>query len=168
MYYAATILRMAGFRSNESSTNVAILVAITNMIFTAVAIAVIDRVGRRRMLITTMFFMILGLFALGSSFAARQGFIPKQDTCEAYASNCASCVLDERCGWLISKDQCGLREDNAGDIYSSPTGCPPFKNETTLTVGLLLSLILYIASFALGLGYVPWVCTAKIETRIRS
>lgn len=157
MYYAATILRMAGFRSNESSTNVAVLVAGTNMIFTAVAIVVIDRVGRRRMLITTMFFMILGLFALGSSFAARQGFTPKQDTCEAYATNCASCVLDDRCAWLIAKDQCGLRQDNEGDIYLGPTGCPPFENERVMTVGLLLSLILYVASFALGLGYVPWV-----------
>lgn len=73
MYYAATILRMAGFRSNQDSTTVAIIVSVTNMLFTLVAVLSIDRIGRRKILIITMLIMIAGLIALGATFGAQQG-----------------------------------------------------------------------------------------------
>ncbi|KAG0183507.1 hypothetical protein DFQ29_002561 [Apophysomyces sp. BC1021] len=162
MYYAATILHMAGFRDNSNSTSVAIIVALTNMVFTAIAVSVIDRAGRRRMLIVTMLTMIAGLIALGATFAAQQGFIPAQPSCSAYASHCSRCVLDERCGWSASQDTCILSTGHEDDIYQSPTGCPPRGNDSAITGILLTSLIVYVASYALGLGYAPWLIQSEI------
>ncbi|KAF7721926.1 hypothetical protein EC973_003939, partial [Apophysomyces ossiformis] len=162
MYYAATILHMAGFRDNSNSTSVAIIVALTNMVFTAVAVVVIDRAGRRRMLVVTMLTMIVGLIALGATFAAQQGFIPKQPTCSAYASHCSRCVLDDQCGWSVSLDTCVPILGHETDLYQSPTGCPPRSNDTAITGVLLTSLIVYVGSYALGLGYAPWLIQSEI------
>ncbi|KAI8370650.1 uncharacterized protein BYT42DRAFT_583190 [Radiomyces spectabilis] len=169
MYYAATILRMAGFRDHQNSTNVAMLVAGTNMVFTAVAVCIVDKLGRRRILLVTMLVMMLALIALGSSFAVQQGFVPKQSTCAGYASTCARCVQDTGCGWSISRDTCvPLLNDHLDDIYQGPTGCPAQPNDTMITVALLLSLVIYVASYALGLGYAPWLIQSELfPTAIR-
>ncbi|KAI7854843.1 general substrate transporter [Circinella umbellata] len=163
MYYAATILRMAGFRDHQNSTTVAIIVSATNMVFTGVAIGLIDRVGRRRMLVVTILIMVAGLIALGGTFAAQQGFITKQDLCSGYTTHCARCVNDDNCGWSISQDVCmplGVLGDT--DLYQSSTGCPPQSSDKTITGVLLTFLIVYVAGYALGLGYAPWVLQSEI------
>ncbi|KAI9319070.1 general substrate transporter [Dichotomocladium elegans] len=162
MYYAATILKMAGFRSHQDSTTVAIIVSATNMVFTAVAVCLIDRVGRRRMLVVTILIMAAGLIALGATFAAQQGFIPEQAVCEAYSSHCARCVNDENCGWSISQNICMPLKALGGDLYESKTGCPPKSNDAAITGVLLFFLIVYVAGYALGLGYAPWVIQSEV------
>ncbi|KAI8076704.1 general substrate transporter [Gilbertella persicaria] len=163
MYYAATILQMAGFRSNEGSTSVAIIVAGTNMVFTAVAISVIDKVGRRKMLLFTMIVMIAGLIALGATFAAQQGFVTQQSTCAGYITNCARCVLDDRCGWSISQDTCIAKTSNSlADILNTASGCPIQPRDKAITGVLLTFLIVYVASYALGLGYIPWLAQSEM------
>ena len=162
MYYAATILKMAGFRSDQGSTSVAIIVAVTNMVFTAVAVTVIDKVGRRKMLLFTMLSMIGGLIALGATFGAQQGFVTQQPTCGGYTANCARCVLDTRCGWSISQDICIPTIGNLQDILSSPTGCYAQPRDKAVTGVLLTFLIVYVGSYALGLGYIPWLAQAEM------
>lgn len=159
MYYAATILQMAGYRDHQNSTVIALVVAVTNMVFTMIAVTIIDKSGRRRILIITMFVMIVFLFALGSSFAVQQeGLIPKLSTCEDYASHCSRCILDDRCGWDV--DHCvGL-----GNLTSSVTitECPAKSSDGWVAFVLLFSLTVYVASYALGLGYVPWIIQSEL------
>ncbi|KAI8056359.1 general substrate transporter [Thamnidium elegans] len=162
MYYAATILQMAGFKSNEGATSVAIIVAATNMVFTAIAITVIDKVGRRKMLLFTMLGMIAGLIALGATFAAQQGFVTKQDFCDAYSGNCARCVLDYDCGWSASQNICIPQKGNLEDLFQSTTGCPAQSQDKAITGVLLTFLVIYVASYALGLGYIPWLAQAEM------
>ncbi|OBZ83167.1 Proton myo-inositol cotransporter [Choanephora cucurbitarum] len=162
MYYAATILQMAGFKSTEGSTSVAIIVSGTNMVFTAIAISVIDKVGRRKMLLFTMITMIAGLIALGATFAAQQGFVVQQALCGGYSANCARCVLDERCGWSVSQDVCVFRENNLSDILATSNGCPPQAHDQPITGVLLTFLIVYVGSYALGLGYIPWLAQSEM------
>lgn len=162
MYYAATILQMAGFKSNEGSTSVAIIVAGTNMVFTAVAVFAIDKVGRRKMLLFTMLSMIAGLLALGATFAAQQGFVTQKPTCAGYSGNCARCVLDSACGWSISQNICIPQTNNLQDIFQSATGCPARSNDQAITGVLLFFLVVYVASYALGLGYIPWLAQSEM------
>ncbi|KAI9270618.1 hypothetical protein BDA99DRAFT_433894 [Phascolomyces articulosus] len=166
MYYAATIMQMAGFRDHGDSTSVAIIVALTNMIFTGVAIKLIDRVGRRRILISTMFTMIVGLIALGGSFAALQGVTPKQDSCDLYGNVCSRCVLDERCGWSTDTNIC-VSLVLGNDEYQSE--CPADQTDHRTSIVLLLSLFIYVGSYALGLGYAPWLIQSELfNMRVRS
>ena len=164
MYYAATILQMAGFKDHKDSTIVALVVAVTNMIFTSIAITIIDKIGRRRILIVTMLSMILCLIALGASFAVQQeGFFPKQALCEEYLGHCARCVLDDRCGWSI--DHCVADVGQNSTLIMS-SSCPAKATDRLVTASLVFSLTAYVASYALGLGFVPWVIQSEIFTLI--
>ena len=58
MYYSASIFQSVGF---NNSVAVSIIVAGTNFVFTVVAFLIIDRVGRRRLLLSTIWGMALGL-----------------------------------------------------------------------------------------------------------
>jgi SP family myo-inositol transporter-like MFS transporter 13 len=162
MYYAATILHMAGFRSNSSSTYFSIVVSATNFLFTSVALSIIDRVGRRRILIYSMIAMIIGLFALGGAFAGQQGFMTVRDNCD-YGTNCARCVQDSACAWSSSQSVCSISSSLApSDIYQSNTGCPAQAHEQALTGILFASLVVYVAGYALGLGNVPWLMQSEL------
>jgi len=64
MYYSAKIFLAAGF-SSESSILQTVIVGATNLVFTLIAMAVIDKLGRKKMLLLGALLMtaFLGLFA---------------------------------------------------------------------------------------------------------
>jgi sugar porter (SP) family MFS transporter len=69
MYYATDIFRAAGF-STDSAIGQTVILGLVNLVFTILAMRYIDRLGRRRMLLTGMLSMalFLGLFALEFMF----------------------------------------------------------------------------------------------------
>ena len=113
IYYAPTILKFTGLSTSSAITQ-ALSVGITNVIFTVLAIAVLDRVGRRFLLIAGTVGCILSLGGLGAFFAVGS--------------------LQQHAPWLA-----------------------------------LVCLIVYIASFAVGLGPVFWLMISEIfPLRVRS
>ncbi|PHH82954.1 hypothetical protein CDD82_4172 [Ophiocordyceps australis] len=66
MYYSATIFAMVGF---ESPTLTSLTVAVTNFVFTLAALGLIDRMGRRYMLLVSIPFMIVGLLVAAFGFS---------------------------------------------------------------------------------------------------
>ncbi|HMC50246.1 MAG TPA: sugar porter family MFS transporter [Solirubrobacterales bacterium] len=69
IYYAPTILKLTGLSTSSAITQ-ALSVGITNVIFTIVAILILDRVGRRPLLIVGTIGCIVSLIALGIFFAS--------------------------------------------------------------------------------------------------
>jgi MFS family permease len=69
MYYATDIFRAAGFSTNSAIGQTVILGAV-NLVFTLLAMRIIDRIGRKSLLLTGMLSMalFLGLFALEFMF----------------------------------------------------------------------------------------------------
>ena len=113
IYYAPTILKFTGLSTNSAITQ-ALSVGITNVIFTIVAIVLLDRVGRRLLLIVGTAGCILSLALLGVFFS--------------------SSGLQHNDSWLA-----------------------------------LVCLIVYIASFAVGLGPVFWLMISEIfPLKVRS
>ena len=55
MYFSATIFTIVGFKS---PTLTSLVVAVTNFVFTLIALGLIDRIGRRRILLYSLPFMI--------------------------------------------------------------------------------------------------------------
>src|SRR5580692_7240144 len=105
IYYAPTIFQAAGFHSAESSIIATAGVGVVNVLMTVVSIPLIDRVGRRPLLLISLTGMGISLAALGLGFA----------------------VGGEALKWIG-----------------------------------VLSLALYIASFAIGLGPVFWLLISEI------
>jgi SP family myo-inositol transporter-like MFS transporter 13 len=122
MYFSATIFTLVGF---NSPTLVSLTVAVTNFIFTLVALGLVDKVGRRRVLLYSIPFMILGLLfaAFGFSFLSFGNF--------------------------SSPSQPGA--GSSGPAYI-----------------ILISIMIYVASYAIGLGNVPWMQSELFPLSVRS
>ncbi|HVT00273.1 MAG TPA: sugar porter family MFS transporter [Solirubrobacterales bacterium] len=113
IYYAPTILKLTGLSTSSAITQ-ALSVGITNVIFTIVAVLILDKVGRRPLLIVGTAGCVIALVALGVFFADS----------------------------TLQHDFSGLA---------------------------LVCLIVYIASFAVGLGPVFWLMISEIfPLRVRS
>lgn len=65
-YYSAQIFSIAGFSSDTSMLQ-SVILGVTNLIFTVLAMSVIDKVGRKKLLLTGLLGMVavLGLFGYG-------------------------------------------------------------------------------------------------------
>jgi MFS transporter, SP family, galactose:H+ symporter len=69
IYYAPTIFQQAGFRSAEGSIIATAGVGLVNVLMTIVSIPLLDRVGRRPLLLASLGGMSLSLAALALGFA---------------------------------------------------------------------------------------------------
>ncbi|MCJ1386949.1 hypothetical protein MMC17_010078 [Xylographa soralifera] len=124
MYFSATIFSLVGF---DSPTLASLSVAVTNCIFTVVAIFLIDIIGRRRILLHSIPIMILGLLLTAVAFH----FLP---------------VATEK-----------TEVTHGADSYP---GVWP--------VSILLFIMLYVSSYALGLGNVPWQQSELFPLSVRA
>ncbi|EGR46003.1 uncharacterized protein TRIREDRAFT_80767 [Trichoderma reesei QM6a] len=138
MYFSATIFSIMGF---ESPTLTSLIVAITNFVFTLVALVLIDRIGRRRILLYSIPFMALGLLlaAAGFSHLSLEPSPAAQDD-----------------------------DDNAAATATTSTSTTEGERETRPAVVVLVSIMLYVASYALGLGNVPWMQSELFPLSVRS
>lgn len=126
MYFSATIFTMVGF---SVPTLTSLSVAGTNFVFTVVAILLIDRIGRRRMLLYSVPFMIIGLLlaAYGFTYVTLPSSL-------SFTDSISTPALSERKAALL----------------------------------ILVSIMLYVASYALGLGNVPWMQSELFPLSVRS
>jgi sugar porter (SP) family MFS transporter len=106
IYYAPTILAFTG-SSASSAIGQTVVIGVTNLVFTVIAIFLLDRLGRRAFLIAGTVGLTIALAVLGAFFAS--------GTLQANASGLA-----------------------------------------------LIALVVYIASFAMGLGPVFWLMISEI------
>ncbi|RYO78561.1 hypothetical protein DL762_008645 [Monosporascus cannonballus] len=122
MYFSATIFTILGF---SVPTLTSLSVAATNFAFTAAALTLIDRVGRRRILLCSVPFMVVGLLLAAVGFRFFE--------------------LPPAVG--------------GADSPSSSRGA---------AVVILVSVMVYVAAYALGLGNVPWMQSELFPLSVRS
>ncbi|PNP37976.1 hypothetical protein TGAM01_v204706 [Trichoderma gamsii] len=124
MYFSATIFSIMGF---ESPTLTSLIVAVTNFVFTLVALGLIDKIGRRRILLYSIPVMALGLLLAAGGFS------------------------------YLSLEQA---PDTASANESQGRSGP--------AIVVLVSIMIYVASYALGLGNVPWMQSELFPLSVRS
>jgi len=107
IYYAPTIFQFAGLSTAATAISASVIVGAINVVFTVVSIVLVDRLGRRPLLLVSLSGMIIALLGLGGAFM----------------------------------------------------GSPQGGNLGTLAVILLM---VYIASFAVGLGPIFWLLISEI------
>lgn len=118
IYYAPTIFKLAGYESDSVAILATAGVGLFNVIMTVVAVFLMDKVGRRPLLLTGLVGMMISLMALGYAFY--------------------------------------VKDTSAGsDLGAIPVIC-------------LVSLLLYVGSFAISLGPIFWLLISEIyPTKIR-
>src|SRR6201994_4331748 len=73
IYYAPTIIEFTGVNSSAGSILAAVGVGVINVAMTIVAIRLLDRLGRRPLLMVGVSGMVVSLFALGAAFKVSGG-----------------------------------------------------------------------------------------------
>uniref|UniRef100_K3WTQ4 Hexose transporter 1 n=1 Tax=Globisporangium ultimum (strain ATCC 200006 / CBS 805.95 / DAOM BR144) TaxID=431595 RepID=K3WTQ4_GLOUD len=192
MYYGATIIQMAGFTDPSTAIWLSAVVSFSNFLFTFVGIYLVDRSGRRKLTLLSLLGVVLSLLALGASFyAAHSSSTPVTGSgvCSGL-STCFECVANDACGFCgegevsgrhMVKNLCiegtataALGISSSG---SSANVCAPgkwaFASCPTDSKGpgwlILVTLFIYLACFASGMGCMPWTINAEIyPLRVRS
>lgn len=175
MYYSPTLTSMAGFSSKRTAILLADAVALANFAFTLLAGRLMDRHGRRRLLVVSLVGVALSMSMLGFSFYLIGGTVPHRGSCADYTA-CGPCTLDESCGWCGG----GPAGVAAACLHGNSTGPEPgggavcaagpwsygggCEGRSAKAGGWLAvaSLVCFVSSFAIGIGSVPWAIQSEI------
>lgn len=181
MYYSAQILTMAGFAGAGQAIWLAALVAGANFAFTLCGLALVDRVGRRRLTLVSISGVCLALLFLGGAFWVESQRSPALLAPPAHAGVCADyarcmgCVEDPGCGFCANAT---LPEAPARCLPAHPGGggpardhgfsCPASQWHAVACPGAngwpaVFGLLLYLAFFSPGLGMTPWALNAEMH-----
>jgi MFS family permease len=162
-YYAPTIFEQAG-GSTDSSFLQAIVVGLTNLVFTLVAIRLIDKLGRKPLLIigTSAMAIALSMATLAFNNATYEF---NETTIEKIGDVEIKTALTELNGnSFISQTEVfenvsPLLTDDQFTVFKQSE----IKNFISINATLVLvAILLYVAAFAISLGPVMWTMLSEI------
>ncbi len=162
-YYAPTIFEQAG-GSTDSSLLQAIVVGLTNLIFTFVAIYLIDRLGRKPLLLIGTGMMTIALSLASFAFynatytvsLENIAKVGKEENREVLLKHVDK-VFDSQNSFLdFAKEN--LDAENYPDFQQND-----IKSFISIQSNLVLfAILLYVAAFAISLGPVMWAMLSEI------
>ncbi|MCA0933869.1 sugar porter family MFS transporter [Lutimonas saemankumensis] len=162
-YYAPTIFEQAG-GSTDSSFLQAIVVGLTNLVFTLVAIRLIDKLGRKPLLIIGTGAMTVALSMATMAF-----------------NNATYDINEETLSTIQNEEMRTAMSELSGNTYYSQkeifAAVTPVLNQDQLfsfkrnevkgfisinATLVLIAILLYVAAFAISLGPVMWTLLSEI------
>lgn len=188
LYYSPTIVQLAGFASNKTALALSLITSGLNAAGSIVSMLFVDRHGRRKMMIISMFGIITCLVVLSVVFYQAAAHAPAVSnyesthfgvnaTCPFYLKandaptwNCMSCLSASKdCAFCAAAGN----ELNPGACLSSTKllkgTCQAehrtwFNNGCPSKFGFLavVVLALYIICYSPGMGTVPWIVNSEI------
>ncbi|XP_058501886.1 proton myo-inositol cotransporter-like isoform X1 [Solea solea] len=188
MYYSATILQMAGVRDDKQAIWLSAATAATNFLFTLVGVWLVEKVGRRKLTLGSLFGTGLSLALLAVGFLLSSQNSPpvtlhpvdsQNSTCRQYGF-CEPCMLDPSCGFCYRENATQVFDSSCVPAGQSSTDHAAWGRCSNMTEGndsaiwaynycptsyswvVLIGLILYLAFFAPGMGPMPWTVNSEI------
>jgi len=180
-YYAPMIFEMAGGGKDSAFLQASIL-GLTNLIMTLVAMALIDRLGRKPLLIIGATGLTAALVMTGAAFhaasytisddglaaihreiAGGKAGVPEADSVVAALSTLKGATHTSEIAFFDAVERTIAAEQY--NLYKEVI----LKNSITIKpVLVLIGLVVYVASFAISLGPVMWALLSEIfPNRIR-
>lgn len=162
-YYAPTIFEQAG-GSTDSSFLQAIVVGLTNLVFTLVAIWLIDRLGRKPLLLIGTTFMTIAL--LMAAYAFNNATYDFNDiTLNKISDKEIQVALADLNG--KSFDGQAVLFETVEPMMDEDLFLKFKRNEITNFIQVnatlvLIAILLYVAAFAISLGPVMWTLISEI------
>lgn len=162
-FYAPTIFEQTGIGTDASFVQ-AILVGLTNLLFTIVAIVLIDKLGRKFLLVTGLIGIVIAMGVLAYGFSSATYKLTNEAITELPAEVTPAMVapmVDVEYGSDL--DFKAAVKESIGDDLAK-------VHETTLTTLaitinanlVLFGIIFFVASFAVSIGPVMWVLFSEL------
>ncbi|UXI19877.1 mannose-1-phosphate guanyltransferase beta [Sarcoptes scabiei] len=112
MYYSATIIQMSGVTDKSTAVWLSALTASINFIFSFVGLVLVERLGRRRLTLSSLFGVIISLLILAAGFQLAEinsppvsfNPNPNDDSICSRMRNCDQCVSSLICGYCFSEN----------------------------------------------------------------
>ncbi|KAL5013890.1 hypothetical protein ScPMuIL_008160 [Solemya velum] len=185
MYYSATIIKMSGVTDERLAIWLAAMTAGVNFVFTLVGVWLVERVGRRVLILGSLTGVLLSLIVLAVGFqlaALKSPPITKSfvsnTSCQSY-DWCEDCIENTNCGFCYENTEDGVRNSSCLPISENinTQASVGVCNATTLPNGWkwtyeycptpyswagVLGLVLYLVFFAPGMGPMPWTINSEI------
>lgn len=162
-YYAPTIFEQAG-GSTDSSFLQAIVVGLTNLVFTLVAIWLIDRLGRKPLLLIGTGFMTIALVMAALAFNSATYDFNDDSLRKVDDRQIQRALADFNGKSFYSQAELfeGVKDKLNDELFLD------FKrNEITNFINInatlvLVAILLYVAAFAISLGPVMWTLISEV------
>lgn len=188
MYYSPTIVQLAGFASNKTALVLSLVTSGLNAVGTLGSMAFVDKYGRRRLMIISMYGIISCLVVLSILFFQASAHAPPvsisesshfglNSTCPSLPTvagasswNCMTCLkASADCGFCANGENKYHPGACLNALDSMKATCHS-EHRIWYTKGCpskfgifaVLVLGLYIISFAPGMGTVPWIVNSEI------
>jgi sugar porter (SP) family MFS transporter len=168
-FYAPMIFEQSGI-GTDASFSQAILVGIVNLVFTIVAIGLIDRLGRKPLMMAGLTGVTLSMFLLAFGFYSAT-YTLTESSLSALPQEVDTTLLANLTDRTFGGDveyktalQSALGEDVAKQYESQLITAAADLNPTLILIGILG----FVASFAVSLGPVMWVLFSELfPNRVR-
>lgn len=174
MYYAATIYRMSGY-GETTAVWLSGFTALAQVIGIAISILLVDKVGRRELVLGSLAAVSLSLMGLGGSFyLTRVSSPPIQQTVgrcayqvallgEGPPTYCYDCTSMEGCGFCGGR--CVPGDERAPFRFSNCPEDAEWEYELCHNRYGWLSvffMVTYLLAFGIGMGGLPWTINSEI------
>jgi MFS family permease len=162
-FYAPTIFEQSGIGTDASFVQ-AIFVGVINLVFTLIAIAVIDRLGRRPLLLGGLVGIVLSMGLLAYGFGQATYTLTDEATTVIEDATFAPRVTP-LIGQTFDNDVAfkGALQEAIGQDAATQYESDFITNAVSLNPTLILIGILgFVASFAVSLGPVMWVLFSEL------
>lgn len=190
MYYSASIFEMSGVYSKQKALLLSSGAALVNFVFTLVGYTLVERAGRRKLTLYSLFGVILSLITLagGFQFANYNSPLttqvlndPLNQPCGEYSA-CSDCSQNPLCGFcfipsngtsssLIAEATClhvnATHHDQSilGNCATGSTSKHIWALEwcpSAYSWVIMLGMVMYLLFFAPGMGPMPWTINSEI------
>jgi len=189
--YSSTILRMAGF-SVRDAVWFSVVPSFANLITKIAGTLLVERIGRRKLFIASSTGTCIFLYMLATSFYLENksslSATPLFEGGKCDYEKCGTCVANSNCGFCAVKvgneyfnGTCSEGGEDHSRFRTNETKCIVLEDyeighslvndsrwyydhcpESKFAIMSLVALLMYVASFSLGLISLPWVINSEI------
>ncbi|MCO6475357.1 MAG: sugar porter family MFS transporter [Phaeodactylibacter sp.] len=162
-FYAPMIFEQSGI-GTDASFSQAILVGLINLVFTVLAIAFIDRLGRKPLLVGGVLGIALSMFLLAYGFN-QATYTLTEESIVALPEEIDRAALASITGQTFSSDVefKGAMMDVLGEEVSKSYESNLITSAISMNpVVILIGILGFVASFAISIGPVMWVLFSEL------
>ena len=175
MYYSVQIAQLAGISSNTNTFIVSELIFVTNFIGTMIAIPLIERLGRRTLLLTSIIGTLLSIILIVVAINLMDSIslnVNPAHVVEAHClvSKCSDCIGRSQCGYCMSTNSSVQSYCMSGMVgHSFMDRCEIEGSQwmyshcdSNNNWFILVAILLFVVYFSIGLAPIPFLVSSEL------